>query len=215
VEGYNNFLWLVVLAGALKLLPSIGLPHISQGLGILFGGLTIVLIFRFSRMVRPDAGGFGLLAAAFIAAQSGFAAWSSAGLETTMYAFLLFAAAYAYVYYLKTSQKYMLVPLLFALAALTRPDAILLFGVTSVHFLVTEGIRTGKWFSRRLVVWALVFLAIFLPYYAWRFSYYGYPMPNTFYTKVGGGLIQYARGVRYLLEYLKLYGGFIFLLCPR
>jgi arabinofuranosyltransferase len=212
VEGYNNFLWIIMLAGFSRLLPSVDLMVISKALGILFGALTIVLVCRFSWMVRKESGPFCLLAGAFLAFHSGLAAWSTGGLETTLFAFLLFAAAYAYVFYMRTGRNFLLVPLVFGLAALTRPDAILLFGVTSAHALFLEWRRTRKILSLRLVAWGLVFLAIYVPYYVWRYSYYGYPMPNTFYTKVGSTYLQYIRGARYLLDYMKWFGGFIFAL---
>lgn len=212
VEGYNNFLWIILLAGFSRLLPSIDLLLISKALGILFGALTILLVCRFSWMVRKDSGPFCLLAGAFLAFHSGLAAWSSGGLETTLFAFLLFAGAYAYVFYMRTGRNFLLVPLLFGLAALTRPDAVLLFGVTSVHFIFREWRQTRKLLSRRLVEWGLIFLAIYVPYYIWRYSYYGYPMPNTFYSKVGSGYFQYIRGARYLIDYMKWYGGLVFVL---
>jgi hypothetical protein len=102
------------------------------------------------------------------------------------------------------------VPLVFALAALTRPDALLLFGVTTVHAVVTEKRRTGMLLGRRMWSWLLIFAAIYGPYYGWRLGYYGYLLPNTYYAKVGGGLDQYFRGLRYVQEYLSWYGAFVF-----
>jgi hypothetical protein len=64
----------------------------------------------------------------------------------------------------------------------------------------------------RLLLWLGAFAALFGPYYLWRFSYYGYPFPNTFYAKVGAGVRQYLRGVRYLQDYARLYGAFTLLL---
>jgi len=62
------------------------------------------------------------------------------------------------------------------------------------------------------LVWLGVFAAIYLPYYFWRLSYYGYPLPNTFYAKVGVGLDQYLRGFRYLINYVRWYSPLILLL---
>ncbi len=212
VEGYNNFLWIVLLAGAAKLLPFVSLLHLSQALGILFGALTILLVCRFSRMVRGESGPFTLLAGAFLAAHSGFSAWATGGLETTFYAFLVFAASYAYISYLKTRRNQVLVPVLFALAVLTRPDALLLFGLTLVHALIWHKKNGEKIFNRTILQWVGIFSLIFIPYYLWRFSYYGYPLPNTFYAKVGGSsTAKYFRGIKYLREYLRLYGFFVFI----
>ncbi len=212
VEGYNNFLWIILLAFASKVLPAIKLLHIASALGILFGALTILLVCRFSRMVRKEAGIFSLLAGAFLAAHSGFAAWATGGLETTLYAFLVFASAYSYISYLKRGTGRLAVPVLFSLAVLTRPDALLLFGLTLVHAMFWHRRNGDKFFNRTVLQWLLVFALIFTPYYSWRFSYYGYPLPNTFYAKLGGsGTAKYFRGVRYLQDYLKWYGFFVFI----
>ncbi|NJO07847.1 MAG: hypothetical protein HC876_21295, partial [Chloroflexaceae bacterium] len=44
-------------------------------------------------------------------------------------------------------------------------------------------------------------VALYLPYYLWRWSYYGYPLPNTFYVKVGGTWAQVLRGAEYIGQY--------------
>ena len=49
-----------------------------------------------------------------------------------------------------------------------------------------------------LLVWVCRFAAFFVPYYLWRYDYYGWFFPNTYYAKVGASLDQYDRGVRYL-----------------
>jgi hypothetical protein len=42
-----------------------------------------------------------------------------------------------------------------------------------------------------------VYVIPFLIYFFWRYSYFGYLLPNTFYAKTGGGFFQYLRGVKY------------------
>jgi arabinofuranosyltransferase len=112
---------------------------------------------------------------------------------------------------MQTGTSLVYVPLLFALASLTRPDALLLFGLTTVHMVWREWRIKREPPVRHLVIWALLFAAIYAPYYGWRFVYYGYPLPNTFYAKVGSGIDQYIRGARYLVDYLIVYGGFVFI----
>ncbi|MFL5806816.1 MAG: hypothetical protein ACJ8CR_34450, partial [Roseiflexaceae bacterium] len=86
--------------------------------------------------------------------------------------------------------------LLLALAAMTRPEGVLIAGVCGLHLLATPS-RAGSIAWRRLFGLALGFLVIFGPYYLWRLSYYGYPLPNTFYAKVGGTAAQALRGLGY------------------
>jgi len=211
VEGYNNFLWIMLLAGVQRLLPTVKLLHIADVLGITFGALAILMVCRFSRMVHQRVTVLSLLAGAFLALHSGLAAWATGGLETTLYAFLLFSASYSYVSYIRSGKNGFAVPVLFALAVLTRPDAVLLFGVTLIHASILH-LKDGKPSKAVIIKWVLIFLGIFLPYYLWRYAYYGYPLPNTFYVKLGGSSkTKYLRGVIYLLDYLKSYGTFVFI----
>jgi hypothetical protein len=55
--------------------------------------------------------------------------------------------------------------------------------------------------NRAVLYLAGSFSLIYLPYFAWRYLYYGYPLPNTFYGKVGLSVYQVIRGARYLMEF--------------
>ena len=211
VEGYSDFLWVVLLAGVQFVLPKIALLRIAQGLGILFGVATIVLALRFSVRLHRRLWPFGALAATFLAAHSGLAAWATAGLETTLIAFLLLAGAFSYIVFLDSGRRPWLPPLIFALAALTRPDGVIAFAVTTMHLIATTHKRTGRLVNHDVVRWLAVFVAIYVPYFVWRVHYYGYLLPNPAYAKVGEGIFQYLRGLAYLARYLTTYGGFVFL----
>src|SRR5262249_45735050 len=79
--------------------------------------------------------------------------------------------------------------LLLALAAMPRAEGMLIAGVCGLPLLAASW-RAGSIAWRRLLGLALGFLAIFGPYYLWRLGYYGYPLPNTFYAKVGSTTAQ-------------------------
>ena len=212
VEGYTNFLWAMLLSPFLYANPKINLLLVAQVLGIVFGMATILLVVRFSSLINRPFGPLSVVAAAFLAFNSSFSAWSTGGLETTLFTFLVFAGGLGYVYFLQTGKKQLVPAVLFALAAMTRPEGILVFGLTSLHFFATE-FRSGRQLiSRRTLGWLVAFLLIYAPYFLWRLNYYGYPLPNTFYAKLGsrGGL--YDRGFRYVLNYVEWSGAFVFLL---
>src|SRR5262245_33791620 len=92
------------------------------------------------------------------------------------------------------------VGLLLALAAMTRPEGVLVAGVVVLHLLARSW-RDRQVAWQRLLGLAAGFLAIFGPYYLWRVAYYGYPLPNTFYAKVGGSTAQALRGLSYAAEF--------------
>ena len=212
VEGYNNFLWIVLLAGFQWALPAVKILTIAQVLGILFGALTILLALWFSRKASRGFWPFGVVGAAFLAAHPGLSAWATAGLETTLIAFLILLAAVLYVRALETQRNFSWVAVVLALAAMTRPDGAVIFAVISSHFFVVEWRRTGKPFSKRIWQWVLAFAVVYGSYFLWRYTYYGYLLPNTAYAKVGSGLEQYLRGWNYLWRYLQETGGSILLL---
>jgi hypothetical protein len=62
-------------------------------------------------------------------------------------------------------------------------------------------VRKSGW--RNFFFTSLSFASIYFPYFIWRFSYYGYLLPNTFYTKVGTNAEQVARGITYLMDFLS------------
>ena len=61
-------------------------------------------------------------------------------------------------------------------------------------------------FWRSLALWVGVVLAVLLPYLLWRFAYYGDPLPNTFYAKVGGSPAQLRRGLAYANDFFAATG---------
>lgn len=201
VEGYTNFLWVMMLAAAQWLLPSAGMPHIAQVLGVILGMCAVVVVSRFGAWLPPQRPALGALAAACLAAQTCFAAWGTGGLETTLVALLLLIGATSYVRHLYEGRGLGASAFAFALATLARPDAGLFFAVTTLH-LVTAGKARGAERWRQLATWLAIYAAVFVPYFIWRYTYYGYLLPNTFYAKVGSGWRQYIRGGRYTASYL-------------
>jgi hypothetical protein len=89
---------------------------------------------------------------------------------------------------------------LFGLAALTRPEGLLYAAIAGLYVMWEgpAGKGAGDRFLRRLRPAALLggaALAFVVPHLAWRWSYYGYPLPNTYYAKVPGPLFEgLARG---------------------
>jgi hypothetical protein len=212
VEGYTNFLWTILLGGFLWLRPAADPLRIAQGLGLLFGIATIVLVIRFSQRLHGTFQAAGLIAAALIAANSSFCAWSTAGLETTMFTFLVFAASTAYLTALEHERPLLFPALLFGLAALTRPEGVIFFAATCAHLILGEA-RSGRLsLTTRILTLLGGFAVVWAPHLLWRFFYYGQWVPNTFHAKVGTGLLQYRRGARYLFDYGRWYGWYLLLL---
>jgi hypothetical protein len=188
VEGYTNFLW--ILLEALPFL--LGLPegmilHAVKTIGILFGLGTVILTYRFTQFLTEDKNA-GSLAALFVACVPHLAFWSVGGLETSMYIFWLTAGLLRYFMEEREEKAHVGSAVCFTLMAFTRPEglffALVIFLWDSATALL--GRRTAsnspRWhIAPGLAVFALCYGA----YFAWRWSYYGFPFPNTYYARSG------------------------------
>lgn len=203
VEGYTNFLWTVTLAGAMAL--GLDPEPVARTMGLLAALALLVAVYRLARRLFPDRPGAAALAPLLLAATPGFAAEAVQGLETTTFALLVTLGVGAAVDALESGdapravRPSVLAGLLLALAALTRPEGVGVVGLVAIGGLLST---RGRSAARTFAAGALVFLAIYLPYWWFRFDWYGHPLPNTFYAKTGGGLRHLWRGLGYLGRFL-------------
>jgi tetratricopeptide (TPR) repeat protein len=218
VEGYTNFLWMIMLAS----LGTVGVPFsaiipLSQILGVLSGIGVIVTFFMLLRRFSTGPPALVPLALFLFAANGSFAYWCVSGMETGLFSLLLAAGFYAYLRDDSTGNR-IGASLLLGLSALTRPEGALLFGVVFLHYVVrqlrqhrrrcSDALRTQhrgvhmEGFAELLVPFAVAVA----PFYVWRFGYYGYPLPNTFYAKAGLDMASLVAGFKYLVDFLRAYG---------
>ncbi|MDO8673330.1 MAG: hypothetical protein Q7O66_18135 [Dehalococcoidia bacterium] len=233
VEGYTNFLWTILLAGAILLRAN---PEIvSKGLGIIASAGTVYLVYRISLLTRPADSPWplSLVAVAALTANGAFATSAISGLETGLFTFLVMAGAYVMIRceFRQTNREPAdahsglvrwgaltlhkadwrdLCPLFFALAALARPEGLVVFGVSVALKALSRGFERDD--LKLCVRWIAVFAALYVPYFIWRLTYYGDLLPNTFYAKTGAGLAQYYNGLLDLRDFSLTYLGVVFLL---
>ncbi|HEY3357063.1 MAG TPA: hypothetical protein VGQ83_27685 [Polyangia bacterium] len=201
VEGFTNFLWTVTLAGCMKLGAR---PEVSSrvlGALLALGGLLLTL-----RLGAALHGGrrtpWDAVAPLLLAATGGYAAWASGGLETQMFTFCFLAGVALYLEDHLRGRDPLLAAVPFALAALTRPEGSFLFALTLLHRGLCD-LRARRFRpSRRELAFGGLFLLIVVPYFAWRWRYYGWPFPNTFYIKSSGGPGTVDRGLYYLWRFV-------------
>ncbi len=205
VEGYTNFLWVILLAIAMKLDLEPGL--VAQVLGTAATAWLMLEVYRLSRTVHGDGAGLlGLVAPALLAVSGPVATWATSGMETNLFTCFVTAAVVHYVAGLRRQRLGMAVPFLLLLAGLTRPEGVLvflLFWGHTVYRLGKEQERTDE--RRRFLAWTAVFAGPGLAYFLWRYSLFGFLLPNTFYAKGGGGVHQAERGVSYLILFARVY----------
>jgi arabinofuranosyltransferase len=123
--------------------------------------------------------------------------WANTGLEVTLYAFALVLCALLYIMCRAGTISPYIVGMAFAVASFIRPECLAIFGVTVAFELCSIYLSgTKKYYPILALVGS--FMVIYLPVFLWKWSYFGYPFPNTYYAKTGGGLIQITAGLSYL-----------------
>jgi len=235
VEGFTNFLWTTLMIPLEGIHVDVG--RASMALGVLLGLATLWLVVHFAKSVGAPPG-VGWLAALFLAVDGSFALWAVAGLETPLFAFLVFAGALLYV---KEQSVEWRVPqgcfgmpsgeknrdtrhsspvtcsgIFFALAAMTRPEGLMVFAITVAHQAAWRVLAERRLFTLR-DIWRVVgFGALFAPYWLGRWWYYKSFLPNSFYAKVSasGPAAQLERGWNHLSQFVNVHMGWIILLPP-
>lgn len=186
VEGYTNFLWTVMLAAAARL--GFDIVSTSVVLALLSTIGTIVVLAAFGRILfagRPHAPVLIAIAPLLFALFGGQSRYVMSGMETSFFVLLVTLGVYLAV----AAGRPLAGGLVFAAAALTRPEGALFFGVVLLFQLTFARPRV----SERLPAagWLLgAFAAVVAPYIWWRIGYYGSPLPNSFYVKSGGEITE-------------------------
>ncbi len=186
VDGATDFLFMALLAG----LNALGVPLESAvlGLGLAAHLGTIALVFWTVARLEPGNAWLAALSALLLAVGPG-TAYTAAYFGTTT-----FALAGALTWHLaarlaRAQQPTRRLTLGFAgaslLTGLIRPEGVFLALFILLGLLVRREGRGGRAILRDF---ALVFGGLGLVYFAWRWAYFGYPLPNPFYKKGAGGL---------------------------
>lgn len=195
VEGYTSALWMVLVALGMKLGASAETS--VRALGAASGVALMASTWMLWRRVEPTRWAAGAFVLAGLAVSAPVAAWTLGGLETPLFATLvtLSIALAARTAVRGTWKGGLVVGLALAAATLTRPEGAALTAiVTFISLLFARKRRGGIKTIAGIVV---AYLAVMGPFEWWRWSYYGYPLPNTFYVKTSGSGL-FAEGIRYI-----------------
>lgn len=206
VEGYSNFLWIVLLAPFARF--NLDLLTVARVLGVLLSFLTLLITWHYSLGISRWQ-----VAPLFLAVSAPFVGWSVGGLETPLFTFLLTAGGLTFLRE-EESGKGVFSGIFFALLALARPEG-LLFGLIAIAYRGLTLYLSEERLSKRDYFRLALLAGIFLPYFVWRFAYYGHPIPNTVYAKsMGFHLRPLLEGVYYFYQAFQAVGGFFFIGLP-
>lgn len=204
VEGYTNPLWVLFMALGFGLGAEPVLWSWAGGLtayaAVLTG--TWVLTRRLLGRSLP-----ALLAVALLVSNYSFLAYATGGLETmAQTAFLVWAAvaaerlAYAEAATEKTAAA---LSLFLAAAVLTRPDSALpgtILAGSAALSIAKRRLRARAWLALAAPAGLLGLLWV-----AWKFSYYGELLPNTWYAKSGVTGALLGNGLLYVGRFFQWY----------
>ncbi len=193
VEGYTNFLLVALAAGAIRmgLDPVLVLKVLSLGAAI----WTVFVASLLAGTGDEDTRGWRrFLPLTLLLPLHGFAYWSVVPMET-----MLFTALTATGVFLLASRSRAAIVaagLTFAVLAMTRPEGLLVFGLSILAFAGMDlAVRQPGAGLRRYFPALLSFAVPFGLFFWWRMGYYGRPFPNTFYAKVEGEASEWLHGL--------------------
>ncbi len=195
VEGFTNLLWLLICTGARRL--GLELPRFTQWLGFGSGIVTLIYGYRLARSVFGLSRPVALFTTALTASAGPLACWAGSGMETVFFAMWVLLAVFHAGRFASTraSRDPIIAAVCLFLATLTRPEGFGVFGIVLVAALTGRCGIDRPAARRGILLLAGVYMPLFAAYFTWRYSVFGYVLPNTFYAKTGGGYYQYRRGV--------------------
>jgi len=205
VEGYTNFLWMIIVAFGLsvKIPPIIVTTIVSIPLVFATG---ILLHKSFQKIVNKDISQTsGWLPVTILSLIMPYAIWSLAGLETPLTGFLIMALVYSRSTIKNKNARAVAYGAILTLLLLDRTDgAIAVLGLFA--FEITEWLAEKPRHLRHLLTRFAIIIApilfVYFPYFLWRYDYFGYVFPNTYYAKLDGLelWVRIVNGIRYLLS---------------
>jgi hypothetical protein len=170
---------------------------LSRVLGTACGLATLVTVFRITERALGRRTPWAAVPSLLLASSSGFACWSSGGLETQLYTLLVAAALDAFVAAATEPRALRRLGVVLALASMTRPEGPMIAAVLGALWIAgrlwrrlrrardaAAPVRTGD--ARDALIAVAWFLGLWAPWFAWRWWYYGWPFPNTYYVKATG-----------------------------
>lgn len=197
VEGYSNFLWMLLLSGLHSLL-GVDIPAAAQFLGGLWLIITMGATYQLCLKTTDNSPVSSQLALLLLSASGSFVAYSLSGLETPLFSCLLvLSILYA------SDDAWGRTGLFAGLATMTRPEGSLCFGIYAA-WLVFHRISFDD-MIRKLARFACAFLLFVIPWTIWRVSYYGYWLPNTITAKMGmNWWYQIQAGFKYVYGFIRV-----------
>jgi len=213
VEGYTSTLWILILGFGNML--GISSESLSKLIGLFSFVAMLFLLIKFSYFAKDNLPEYnwkqiGISSALILAFYTPISWYSVSGMETIFFSFLLLLFV---CFSLKLFGKLKYTDLVFGILLIfTRPEGIAIVILLYIGILIQLILEKRPF--KIIIVKIFCVGAFQLGFVLWRWSYYGYLLPNTYYAKVaGGGIDHFQLGLQYLNRAL-ITGGYWLLLIP-
>lgn len=196
VEGYSDFLWVMLIAGIHKILNS-DIPLTARYLSFIFSVIALLYTYFLAFKLTQNKL-ISYLVTFLVSINGSFACYGLAGLENPLYAlFILIIINYT------VEQKWWQVGLLISLMTMTRPEGFVIYFPIALYVFLQERVL----FEKMKICFLIGIIAAIpvLPWTIWRVLYYGYFIPNTIAAKEGMDLFfQLKTGTIYTVYFLLI-----------
>jgi len=178
VEGYTNFLWIVLIALFMKihLLP----PISAKILGIILLGYSLYLTYQISRHLTGSNTHSIPWSIVLCTTYPHLIVASLEGLETPLFTTLILILFYMLIKNNVKISFIIIIGCILSCLAMTRPDGILFIIPT---ILIIYKISPTRIKVKAIQILIIVFIITYGSYFLWRLYYYHQLLPNTFYAK--------------------------------
>lgn len=203
IEGYTNFLLVLYEAALIRLgFEDLWLVKLFM---IVCGLSTLAIMVWYGQ--RLFSGGpdvqywLPTVAASLVATSSPLVLWTVSGMETALFVLLVCTGVVSYLLFLRghfVRATSVLTDLMLVFAALTRPEGLLFWGITTAHTLWLQLVyNRSKLLNSARFIGILGGSGLLTLYGFWKLAYFGQVLPATyfakqaplsFYTLLGGGL---------------------------
>ncbi|HHE46846.1 MAG TPA: hypothetical protein ENL08_03980, partial [Bacteroidetes bacterium] len=200
VEGYSNFLWVMLYALGFKL--GIQPETFTYILAVPLHLACLIITWLLAMYVLRNRS-LSLVILLLVGFNHSVAGFAGSGMETPLQLLEYLTAAYILCIGADkgwTVRRTLLLSLLLNLSILTRPDSLLLAGGAIIGWLLTHRNRR----PRDYIALLLPFLLIVAPWLIWKQTYYGTLVPNSFNAKVRD-LTGFGFGLYYVYLFVIYY----------
>ncbi|KGP63283.1 protein LphB [Legionella norrlandica] len=202
VEGYSNFLWVMIAALVIKLqLPLVTTMKIISSCSL---GFALLFLYRLARLFLSPL--LSIMPIFLFSHYAGVVWWTMSGLETLFYCALSLALVWqctlAFGYhttnekqlthqsFLYSTKHWITTNILLLLLSLARFEGVV-WGVPLIFFIGCQYCKAKQYIDlkdfKKLYLWVLIsFICCILPYlvyFIWRLFYFGHWIPNSYRCK--------------------------------